>query len=103
MTENVIIAPWQWKKIISSLNDELCKKQAFLYLSSEDKFGYSAPQDILISYWTFVEFFKRLNSTLNQTQIRYFWQDVYEQYHLLSSIKLAMHEVKHGTVRAGTF
>ena len=81
--ENVIIAPRQGKDPVSILSDEFCEEQAFLYLLAKRKFGYKAPRDILISpARSFnVDFASDPNYIL-------FARCVYEQHHLLSSIKL---------------
>ena len=37
--EKIIVAPWQEKKTVSILNDELCEEKAFPYLLPKDKFN----------------------------------------------------------------
>ena len=59
---NVIIAPGQGKKPVSTLSDEFCEGQAFPYLLPKGKFGYKASGSIPISpAWYFNQRLLKVN------------------------------------------
>ena len=102
--ENFIIPSGQGEKPASFLGDAVCVDQAFPCLLSKDICGYKAPQDITISP---ARYFNQSLLNFNQgfgSDANYicFASSVYEQHHLRSSIRFAMHKIKPSTLTAGT-
>ena len=101
--ENVVIAARQREQPVSILSDEFFEGQAFPYLLPKGIFGYKAPRYIPISP---AGYFNQRLLNFNQQFASYadyifFAKSLYEQFQLRSSINLAMHKIRPGTLAAG--
>ena len=89
------------KKKASVLDNKFCEQQVFSYLLPKGNFDYDAPSKCSISparYFSGTLLCMTSISTLQQMQITsFFSRSVYEQHHLLLSIKFAMHKIRPAT------